>query len=102
MTTPLLAVRDLRTEYRSFGGDRIIRAVDGVSFTLEPGQTIGLVGESGCGKTTTCLSVVGLLPRGAEITGGDAEFVFEDSGSPTIVNDPADARWCAVLMPMRV
>lgn len=71
MTTSLLAVRDLQTEYRSFGGDRVIRAVDGVSFTLEAGQTIGLVGESGCGKTTTCLSLVGLLPRGARITAGE-------------------------------
>ena len=71
MTIPLLAVRDLQTEYRAFGGSRVIRAVDGVSFTLEAGQTIGLVGESGCGKTTACLSLVGLLPRGAQITGGE-------------------------------
>ena len=62
MGQPLLEVRDLRTEYRSFGGSRVVNAVDGVSFTLEEGQTIGLVGESGCGKTTTCLSIVRLLP----------------------------------------
>ena len=71
MGTTLLEVRDLRTEYRTFGGTRVLRAVDGVSFTLEEGQTIGLVGESGCGKTTTCLSVVRLLPAGARVTSGE-------------------------------
>ncbi len=71
MGTTLLEVRDLRTEYRTFGGTRVLHAVDGVSFTLEEGQTIGLVGESGCGKTTTCLSVVRLLPAGARVTSGE-------------------------------
>ncbi|MGD9754962.1 MAG: ABC transporter ATP-binding protein [Acidimicrobiia bacterium] len=71
MTPPLLDVRGLRTEYRAFGGSRVVRAVDDVSFTLERGQTIGLVGESGCGKTTTCLSIVRLLPAGARITAGE-------------------------------
>lgn len=59
---PLLRVSDLQTHYFSFGGTRVVKAVDRVSFTLDEGETIGLVGESGCGKTTTCLSVVGLLP----------------------------------------
>ena len=59
---PLLQVSDLRTHYVSFGGERVIKAVDGVSFTLEEGETLGLVGESGCGKTTTCQSIVNLLP----------------------------------------
>ena len=71
MGTTLLEVRDLRTEYRTFGGTHVLQAVDGVSFTLEEGQTIGLVGESGCGKTTTCLSVVRLLPAGARVTSGE-------------------------------
>lgn len=71
MTPPLLDVRGLRTEYRAFGGARVVRAVDDVSFTLERGQTIGLVGESGCGKTTTCLSLVRLLPAGARVTAGE-------------------------------
>ncbi|MDH4074317.1 MAG: ABC transporter ATP-binding protein [Acidimicrobiia bacterium] len=66
----LLDVQDLQTEYRAFGGSQVIKAVDGVSFTLEAGQTIGLVGESGCGKTTTCLSIMRLLPAGARVTGG--------------------------------
>jgi oligopeptide/dipeptide ABC transporter ATP-binding protein len=75
---PLLRVSDLQTHYFSFGGTRVVKAVDGVSFTLEEGETIGLVGESGCGKTTTCLSVVGLLPPAARIVGGSIEFAGEE------------------------
>jgi len=75
---PLLRVSDLQTHYFSFGGTRVVKAVDGVSFTLGEGETIGLVGESGCGKTTTCLSVVGLLPSAARIVGGSIEFNGEE------------------------
>ena len=50
----------------------------GSSFTVNEGETIGLVGESGCGKTTTCLSVVGLLPPAARIVGGSIEFAGEE------------------------
>ncbi|MCP5026135.1 MAG: ABC transporter ATP-binding protein [Actinomycetia bacterium] len=74
MSTPLLKVTDLKTHYSGFGGSRVVKAVDGVSFTLEKGRTLGLVGESGCGKTTTCLSLVRLLPYGAEIVGGSIEL----------------------------
>jgi oligopeptide/dipeptide ABC transporter ATP-binding protein len=71
---PLLRLSDLQTHYFSFGGTRVVKAVDGVSLALGEGETIGLVGESGCGKTTTCLSVVGLLPPAARIVGGSIEF----------------------------
>jgi oligopeptide/dipeptide ABC transporter ATP-binding protein len=74
----LLRVSDLRTHFSSFGGTRVVKAVDGVSFTLDDGETLGLVGESGCGKTTTCLSLVGLLPSAARIVGGRIEFEGED------------------------
>ena len=74
----LLQVSDLQTHYVSFGGTRVVKAVDGVSFTLDEGQTLGMVGESGCGKTTTCLSIVGLLPAGAEIVGGSINFAGHD------------------------
>jgi oligopeptide/dipeptide ABC transporter ATP-binding protein len=74
----LLQVSDLQTHYVSFGGERIVKAVDGVSFTLEDGETLGIVGESGCGKTTTCLSIVGLLPAGARIVGGRIDFAGQD------------------------
>jgi oligopeptide/dipeptide ABC transporter ATP-binding protein len=71
MSAPLLEVRQLQTHYFTFGGSRIVKAVEDVSFALEPGETLGLVGESGCGKTTTCLSIVGLLPPAARVVGGE-------------------------------
>jgi oligopeptide/dipeptide ABC transporter ATP-binding protein len=75
---PVLDVADLRTHFFTFGGARVVKAVDGVSFTLDEGETLGLVGESGSGKTTTCLSIVGLLPRAARIVGGSVIFEGED------------------------
>ncbi len=75
---PLLQVSDLHTHYVSFGGERVVKAVDGVSFTLDEGETLGLVGESGCGKTTTCQSVVNLLPAAARIVGGSISFMGDE------------------------
>src|SRR3989442_12078427 len=75
---PLLEVSGLQTHFFTFGGTRVIKAVDRVSFTLHEGETLGLVGESGSGKTTTCLSIVGLLPRAARIVGGSVVFEGED------------------------
>jgi oligopeptide/dipeptide ABC transporter ATP-binding protein len=65
--SPLLEVRDLAVTYRS--GGETVRAVRGVGFTLEAGQTMGMAGESGCGKTTVALSLLRLLPASAEISG---------------------------------
>lgn len=78
MAGPLLRVSDLRTYFFGFGGQRVVKAVDGVSFTLEAGETLGLVGESGCGKTTTCHSIVRVLPPTARIVGGRVELAGED------------------------
>src|SRR3954453_4440702 len=66
---PLLAVRDLSVVFQR-KGTKPVTAGDGVSFTVEPGQTVGLVGESGCGKSVTSLAIMGLLPkRGNAVTG---------------------------------
>ena len=75
---PLLRVSDLQTHYFGFRGSRVVKAVDGVSFSLEAGETFGLVGESGCGKTTTCHSLVRLLSPGARVVGGRIELDGED------------------------
>ncbi len=69
----ILEVRDLQTHF--FTRDGIVRAVDGVSFDLAPGETLGIVGESGCGKSVTALSILRLI--GAEtgrIVGGSVRF----------------------------
>src|SRR5437899_7931299 len=78
MMGPLLEVSDLQTHFFSFGGTRVVKAVDRVSFTLHEGGTLGVVGESGGGKTPPCLSIVGLLPRAARIVGGSVVFEGED------------------------
>ena len=64
---PLLSVRDLHVTYRSGSGP--VPAVRGVSFDLEPGGTLALAGESGCGKSTVAAALLRLLPRGTEVTG---------------------------------
>jgi oligopeptide/dipeptide ABC transporter ATP-binding protein len=70
----LLHVADLRTTYMTPGVEGEVAAVDGVTFSLERGECLGLVGESGSGKTTTCLSIVGLLPAAARIGAGSIRF----------------------------
>jgi peptide/nickel transport system ATP-binding protein len=66
----LLEVKDLRTSFKTEDG--IVGAVDGVSFSIEKGQTLGIVGESGCGKSVTCLTIMGLNPRRMTISSGEA------------------------------
>lgn len=63
MSDPLLEVRNLVTSFDTEAG--WLRAVDGISFTVKKGQTVGVVGESGCGKTVTSMSIVDLLPKPA-------------------------------------
>ena len=73
---PLLDVRDLKTWFTLESGT--VRAVDGVSFRLDYGEALGIVGESGCGKTTTALSIVNILPKNARIAGGEINLMGID------------------------
>jgi oligopeptide/dipeptide ABC transporter ATP-binding protein len=66
--TPLLAVEDLRVRFKTQRG--LVHAVNGISFDVRPGETLGLVGESGCGKSVTALTTMGILPRAARIASG--------------------------------
>jgi peptide/nickel transport system ATP-binding protein len=85
MTEPVLSARDLRIWYGSARG--AVRAVDGVSLDLRPGETVGLVGESGCGKTTLGRGLLGLLPEGA---GAAGEVVYD--GRNLLAADPRELR----------
>ena len=67
MSDALLEVEDLRVAFAS--GGREIRAVDGVSYQVEPGRTLAIIGESGSGKTVGCRAIMGLLPLGTAISG---------------------------------
>jgi peptide/nickel transport system ATP-binding protein len=73
---PLLEVNDLKTYFRT--DDGVVRAVDGVSFTVDKGQTLGIVGESGSGKSVTCLTIMGLNPRRTAMSSGQALWKGED------------------------
>ena len=74
---PLLEVRDLKTHF--FTREGVVQAVDGVSFDVEKGKVLGIVGESGCGKSVTALSIMGLIPKPpAKIVGGEVLFEGKD------------------------
>jgi len=75
--TPLLQVRDLKTYF--FTDDGVVKAVDGVSWDVQQGETLGLVGESGCGKSVTALSLLRLIPNPpGRIVSGEVIFDGED------------------------
>ena len=75
--TPLLEIEDLRTWF--FTSDGVVRAVDGVSYSVAPGETLAVVGESGCGKSVTAMSVLRLLPSPpARIVSGAIRFEGRD------------------------
>jgi len=72
MTTSLLQVKDLKLEFKTSRG--VLKALSGVSFDVQRGEVFGIVGETGCGKTVTGLSILRLLPRSARITNGLITF----------------------------
>ena len=93
--TPLLDVRGLTTHYHLEQG--LLRAVENVSFSIAPGETLGVVGESGCGKSVTARSIMRLLPpRIGRIAAG--EIRFQDRGSPVDIAslDPRGRRMRAI------
>lgn len=73
----LLRVRDLTVDFGT-KGKKPFRAVDGVSFDVRPGQTVGLVGESGCGKSVTSMAIMGLLPKRGNKVSGTVDFEGTD------------------------
>jgi len=72
----LLSVADLRTHFHTSAG--VVRAVEGVSFALERGEVLGLVGESGCGKSVTSLSIMRLVPPPGRVVAGRVQFEDEE------------------------
>ena len=76
MREPLLSVRELRTYF--LNNKKIVRAVDGVSFEVNKSEIFGLVGESGCGKSATCRSLIRLVQSTGEIVGGEILYNGED------------------------
>ncbi len=77
MSEPLLSIRHLTTEFtlqQRGARAQVARALDDVSFDVLPGQTVGLVGESGCGKTTVLMSAMRLLPSNGQITDGQVQY----------------------------
>jgi oligopeptide/dipeptide ABC transporter ATP-binding protein len=72
----LLAVEDLRVQFWTSRGT--IYAVNGISFDIAPGETLGIVGESGCGKSVTALALLGILPRAGRVPTGAASFGGRD------------------------
>ncbi len=68
----LLEVKDLKVYFKTDAGD--VRAVDGITFSLDEGESLGLAGESGCGKTTAALSIMRLLPKNGRIVSGSINY----------------------------
>jgi oligopeptide/dipeptide ABC transporter ATP-binding protein len=95
MTDPVLRVSDLHVWFMLSGGGEL-HAVQGISFDLHRGERLGLVGESGCGKTTTILALMGLLPSSAAVAGRvvlEGKDIME-RGEVTVIPH----RWCDVAM----
>ncbi len=85
----VLTIRDLSVEIRR--GDRVVRPVSGVGLTLDRGETLGIVGETGSGKSMTGLAIMGMLPSGGRVTAGSIDL----GGTELVGLPPARYRHCA-------
>jgi oligopeptide/dipeptide ABC transporter ATP-binding protein len=83
---PILSVRDLRTYF--FAEDGVVKAVDGASFDVHAGKTLGIVGESGCGKSVTARSILGIVERPGRVVGGEIRLRRDGDGEDDLVRLP--------------
>jgi peptide/nickel transport system ATP-binding protein len=88
MAEPILSVRDLHTHF--FADEGVVRAVDGTSFDLFPGRTLGIVGESGCGKSVTARSILRIVERPGRIVSGRIVLRRADGRTTDLVPLPSD------------
>jgi peptide/nickel transport system ATP-binding protein len=93
---PVLEVEGLKTYYKTLRGD--VKAVDGVSFTVEKGESLGVAGESGCGKTTLALTLLRLLPSGGRIVAGNVVFDGISLGGLTDKEIRKNIRWQGISL----
>ena len=82
----VLRIRELKLKFHTYAGD--VSALDGISLSIKKGELLGLVGESGCGKSVTALAIAGLLPQNAEITEGDVTL----DGKNVLTFEPEEMR----------
>lgn len=86
--TPLLSVRNLKTYFPQDEG--MVKAVDGASFDLYPGRTLGIVGESGCGKSITARSILRIIDRPGRIVEGEILFRRQKAGNGVHADEVID------------
>ena len=72
----ILSVKNLKTDFAD--GDQVVHAVDDVSFDIREGEMFGLIGDSGCWKSATCRSLIGLLKENGTVTGGQVIYKGQD------------------------
>ena len=82
-TKPLLSVRNLQTSF--FQDEGVTKAVDGASFDVYPGRTLGIVGESGCGKSVTAQSILRIVDQPGRIVGGEIILTRADGSEVDLV-----------------
>ncbi|MEJ5229877.1 MAG: ATP-binding cassette domain-containing protein, partial [Pseudothermotoga sp.] len=95
----LLSVKDLRMHYKTKMG--YVKAVDGINFELDSGESLGIVGESGCGKTSISMTILRLLPDNAEFRGGKVLFNMGNGPVDLVSLDESEMRhyrWRGISM----